>query len=154
MIFYHGTTLSRAMQILRDKRIKVTSKEITRYNDDDYSSTELGFVYLSDILNIAWGYAIETSAGLYPDGPRVFVVFKIEICEDEVEIDTDNERHRAIASELYQEGNHCYRIARDLILHTEVIEVLALKMKSYNQGCFYADLPNFETKVLNKWKKL
>ena len=137
-----------------ERKISVTAKENSRYNTGGSFDTMFGYVYISDVLNVAWGYDIDTSSEAYPEGDRTYVVFKIDVPEEQVEIDKDNERYSDIVSDCYKEDKHCYSINRDLILGEDVISVLCVKIRSYKKGCKYADDPQFDKKVINDWKKI
>ena len=152
MILYHGTTESIAKRIFRDKRIKTTTTDTARYKDMGHWNTTPGFVYVSNIINVAWGYAIEPSGSDYPDGRRSYVLFKINVPDAEVEIDMDNEEMKSCVSQLYQNGEGCYRISRDLIFGTDVIGWVSISIRSYNEGCRYADSEIFPDKVNQFWR--
>ena len=154
MILYHGTTKAAAEQIFRDRKIKATTADTARYKDMGYWDTTPGYVYVSDIINIAWGYAIETSGGDYPEGPRTYFLFKLNVPDNEVEVDMDNEKMDSCVSELYQNGEGCYRIHRDLDFGADVIGWVPITIRSYSQGCQCADSRKFPDQVNQHWRAI
>lgn len=154
MIVYHGTTADRARLILNEKRIRATTPELSRYPVDSHLASTCGYVYVSDDLNVAWGYAIETSSNQYPEGERTYFVFMINIHEDEVEEDIDDATNPAYISQLYPEGGHCFRVKRDLLIGSDVVSYLSLPIPSYKLGCCYADNPRFTQEIQGYWEKL
>ena len=154
MLLYHGTTLDRAKNIFKDGYISVTNDENCRYTNMGSFTTTNGYVYVSDIINIAFGYAIDTSSGTYPEGSRKYVIFRINIDESEVELDADNEDFPAIVSALYQDCDHCFRINRNLELGQDVDAYTVITIKSYQQGCNLSDNEKFPDVVNKHWQTL
>ena len=148
MIYYHGTTKKAAKQIFKDKMIKITDNSISRYCSGAFNDTENGYVYISDILNIAWGYAVNKN------DDTSFCVFKLDLNENEVEIDKDNEKEYAIVSELYQSGEGCYRINRNLLFGSDVIAYVLVKCENREQRDYIADNEKIEQLFTNHWKSI
>lgn len=148
MIFYHGTTKTAAKKILKDGKIKVTNNTISRYNANSFNDTTNGFVYISDLLNVAWGYAF-----LKRDDCG-YCVFKINIDKAEVELDKDNIKNSAIVSALYQNGEGCYRINRDLVIGKDVVSYFCVNGQDYKKFTKIADSKNIDDCFKDIWKSL
>ena len=106
---YHGTTKSRASQILCDGEIRITSE-----NNINYSTTSCGFVYVTTCLCDAMDFSSRRAE----NGVSTINVFRITVDASELETDTDEIKWR---STLSPGGTKtCYRIRRNLKIGKDV----------------------------------
>lgn len=145
MIFYHGTTNKAARQIIAEGRIRVTDDSISRYNNGSFNDTTNGYVYISNLLNVAWGYAF------LKNDDDAYCVFQIDLIKDEVELDEDNLKNPTIVSSLYQNGEGCYRVNRDLYIGKEVVSYFCVKGNDKKFFTKIADSNNIITYFKKSW---
>ena len=110
MIVYHGTTISRAKEIIKKQAISVTTKENRRNN-----SSNTGKVYVTSQFFQAIDFSTRPEMG---KKEYSIVVFEIEIDPYELKPDLDEEKWK---STLDPNGEkHCYVINRDLSICSDV----------------------------------
>lgn len=143
---YHGTTFKRAKKIIADKKIKITSFNIARYDD-----TTNGYIYVTSELHDAIGFSTRPILG---EDVLTIVVFKIQIDTKELMTDADEEKWQSTLD--VNDAKKCYRIKRDLLIGKDVVAVFCKKMPSHNAiGNYMQALQYGEKEVKeSEWKVL
>ena len=74
--------------------------------------------------------------------------------DEEVVEDQDNKTHPTIVTKLFQSGEHCFWINRDLLLVIDISEYLEFNAVSYADGCKLADCEDLYGKFKSKWQQI
>ena len=152
MKLYHGTQTNRAKKILADKEICATSSTNTQYPLEGHAKTTYGYVYLSKNINEALGFGLLASPSKLD---RQFItIFEIEVEDEEIEIDEDEERHNALVTTVSLPPDSCVRIKRNLVGNKDIKRYVCLAFKNYDHGCKFADDPDLENKISDRWTLL
>lgn len=102
MVLFHGTSFDNGQQILNDKTIKINCKSQYENLFPEYRTTS-GFVYFSSSMSYATSFGSERKKL-----GDTFLVFKIDIPENEIEEDSDDKNM------LISSSNISYRIGHSI----------------------------------------
>ena len=131
---YHGTSLSRAYQIIQAKSILRTKQNIQRY-----ATTRYGYVYVTKRLCDAMDFSSRPEIGTVAN---IIVVFRIEIDDRELLNDPDEAKWN---STLSTGGcQECFRIKRDLVIISDIKAVYAKRFNSNNELGEFLQNVNYE----------
>ena len=143
---FHGTSLNRAKQIIANRCIKATDDDNIRNK-----GTTKGYVYVTKRICDALDFSIRPELG---EDCNTFVVFLIEVKEDELLPDKDEGKWSSTLSD----GGlvDCFRIQRDLVFNNDVKAVFFKQMKNnksagaFMQAVQYGDIDIKD----NEWRVL
>lgn len=122
LTLYHGTTISRAREIMRTRRLSTNAETLMQVRDD--LKTTPGYVYLTQSPAVAVYYG--NMLAIVHHEAR-FCIYKMTINADRLEVDYDNLRiHNSLTNSVINSPTEALRltqscrIAADLHLGTEV----------------------------------
>lgn len=146
VIVYHGTTIDRAREIIKNRVLHTTDNENCRYE-----STGKGYVYVTKRLCDALDFSTRGELG---KDTLTFAVFKIQIDERELMPDLDEVIFESTLSRGGEDD--CFIIHRDLNVGTDVVAVFAKKMVNYEQLGSYMQQVEDGRRIIkeSEWKKL
>lgn len=144
VIYYHGTSLKRGIQIKKDGIIKTTTLENTVYPRTELSKTSLGYVYLTTDIEKAVDFALRP---MPKNQEMKIVIFEIELDEAQLEVDSDEKRHDPFSDTEY-------RIGRDLVLGKDVHRYWSIEFNDYQHACRFMDSKIISQTANKHWKNI
>ena len=135
MILYHGTSYDNFRSIVSQEKLSITTDENSHYPKDGHAKTKRGYVYLTDSPIDALEFGTKCWLNTNGAGIQLLVIIKVDVPDNEIEIDPDEERWKSASNE----GGKYYRLNRSIDYNKEICEAAFFQFTSYQACCDYID---------------
>ena len=99
MILYHGTSYDNFRSIVSQEKLSITTDENSHYPKDGHAKTKRGYVYLTDSPIDALEFGTKCWLNTNGAGIQLLVIIKVDVPDNEIEIDPDEERWKSASNE-------------------------------------------------------